>query len=153
MRAVVRDGLVAGAIAAVASGLPSTLHGLLVTGRPLEPTLAAGSLVAPRETRPVALAAAAVPVHLAVSLGWAVVLSRALPTRHTVVAGATAGLAIAALDLGVVGRRLPRIRALSAWPQTLDHLAYGAVAGAVIARRRASSPSRSRRAGGRSSRG
>ena len=55
---------------------------------------------------------AAVPVHLALSLGWALLLARVLPRRHTVAWATAAGLAIAALDLGVVGRRFPRIRAL-----------------------------------------
>ncbi len=49
---------------------------------------------------------------------------------------ALAGLAIAALDLGVVGRRYPRIRALATMPQVLDHVAYGATVGAVLSRRR-----------------
>jgi len=74
--------------------------------------------------------------HVAISLGWGVVLSAALPRRHTVIAGAVAGVAIAALDLGVVGRRLPAIRALDWRPQLLDHLAYGAIVGAVLTRRR-----------------
>lgn len=73
--------------------------------------------------------------HMAISLFWGVVLSLILPTRRTVLAGATAGIAIAALDLGLIGRRLPRIRALDPWPQLLDHVAYGAVIGAVLSRR------------------
>jgi hypothetical protein len=128
-----RDAIVAGAWAAVLSGVPSTLHAL-VTGRdPLEATKAAGSIVLPRETRTPALVAAAVPVHVALSLGWALVLQR---TRVRGAAqGAAAGLAIAALDLGVVGRRYPLLRGLPVAPQLADHLAYGAVAGNVLARR------------------
>jgi hypothetical protein len=61
-----------------------------------------------------------------------------LPNRHTAAAGVAAGLAIAALDLGVIGRRFPRIRALPLAPQIGDHLAYGAVAGTVIAKQRRS---------------
>jgi len=52
--------------------------------------------------------------------------------------GAAAGLAIAALDLGVIGRRIAAIRALEQLPQWLDHVAYGEAVGAVLrARRRA----------------
>ena len=76
---------------------------------------------------------AAVPVHLALSLGWAFVLCKG--RVRGAVPGAAAGLAIAALDLGVVGRRLPRIRALPLAPQVADHVAYGAVVGLVLARR------------------
>jgi len=130
------DGLAAGAVAAVLSGAPSTLHALATGASPWEATLAAGTLVLPGERRPAALVLAAVPAHTAISLGWGVVLSLVLPRQRTIAAGALAGLAIAALDLGIVGRRYPRIRALPTWPQVADHVAYGAVVGAVIARRR-----------------
>ena len=131
------DGLSAGGLAAVLSGAPSTLHALLTGADPLEATLAAGTLVLPRETRPLPLLLVALPVHTAISLGWGVVLALGLPRRRPVAAGALAGVAIAALDLGVVGRRFPRIRALATLPQVADHVAYGVVVGAVVARRRA----------------
>jgi hypothetical protein len=46
--------------------------------------------------------------------------------------GALAGLAIAALDLGVAGRRFPRIPALPVLPQLADHAAFGAVAARLL---------------------
>ena len=49
-------------------------------------------------------------------------------------AGALAGLAIAALDLGLVGRRFPRIRALPLVPQLADHAAFGAIAARLLQR-------------------
>ena len=72
------------------------------------------------------------PVHLALSLGWTLALDRAgvRGARR----GALAGLAIAALDLGVAGARSPRVRALPLAPQLADHAAFGAVAGHVLAR-------------------
>ena len=124
------DGLVAGAVAGVVSGAPSTLLALAGGNSVLEPVRAAGALVgAPTLT-------AGVAVHAALSLGWGLVLAAALPRRHTVWWGATSGLAIAAVDLGVVGRRLPRIAALPTVPQVADHMAYGAVVGAVLSARR-----------------
>lgn len=132
----IQDGLAAGAVAAVLSGAPSTVHALATRASPLEATLAAGTLLLPRERRPIALALAALPVHVALSLGWALLLAVLLPRRHTVAWATLAGLAIAALDLGVVGRRHPRIRALPQLPQVLDHIAYGAVVGVVLRRRR-----------------
>jgi hypothetical protein len=134
--ATTRDGLAAGTVAAVLSGAPSTLHALATRTSPLEATLAAGTLLAPRAQRPVVLALAAVPAHIALSLGWALLLARVLPRRHTVAWATAAGLAIAVLDLGVVGRRYPRIRALALLPQVLDHVAYGATVGAVLSARR-----------------
>ena len=131
-----RDGLAAGAVAAVLSGAPSTLHAIATRASPLEATLAAGTLLVPRCRRPAVLLLAAVPVHVALSLGWALLLARVLPRRHTVAYATAAGLAIAALDLGVVGRRYPRIRALPLLPQILDHIAYGATVGAVLSARR-----------------
>jgi hypothetical protein len=66
------------------------------------------------------------------------VLAAALPRRRTLAWSAAAGLSIAALDLGVIGRRYPRIRALPLAPQVLDHLAYAAAVAEVLRRRRAS---------------
>jgi hypothetical protein len=91
----------------------------------------------PDETDPARLIVAAAGVHLAISIGWAIVLDRLLPRRATIVAGGAAGVAIAAFDLGVVGPRFPRVAALPRGPQVADHVAFGAIAGALIARRRA----------------
>jgi hypothetical protein len=135
-RETLSDALAAGSVAAVVSGAPSTLHALLTSGRLLEPSLAAGTLLLPREKRATPLLLAAVPVHLALSLGWALVLTAVLPENRTTEFGALAGLGIAALDLGVIGRRYPRIRALPQAPQVADHIAYGATVGAVLRRRR-----------------
>jgi len=71
-------------------------------------------------------------VHLALSLGWALVLERA--GGRGIVRGAVAGLAIAALDLGLVGPHFPRVHALPLWPQIADHLAYGTIVGFVLGR-------------------
>ncbi len=85
---VLSDGLVAGAFAAVLAGLPSTVEALLRRTDPLEATVAAGSILLPAERRRARLLAAAVPVHLTLSLGWAVLLARVLPRRATVGAAA-----------------------------------------------------------------
>jgi hypothetical protein len=125
---------VAGAVAGLVSGAPSTLYALVSGRDPLEATLAAGSLLLPHERRRARLVAAAVPVHAALSIGWGVVLARTLPRQPRAAAGAVAGLAIAAVDLGVVGRGFWRVRALPQVPQLLDHLAYGATVAVVLAR-------------------
>jgi hypothetical protein len=135
-RETVGDGLAAGSVAAILSGAPSTAHALLTGRDPLEASLAAGTLVLRGEQRPVRLLVAAFPAHVALSLGWALVLAVALPRRWTPAWATLAGLGIAALDLGVIGRRFPRIRALPQVPQVLDHLAYGAVVGSVLTARR-----------------
>ena len=133
---LLRDALAAAVVAGALSGAPSTLHAL-VTGRdPLAAARAAGALLLPRERRPAALVLASGPVHGAISLVWALVLARALPRRHTPAAGALAGLAIAALDLGLIGRRIDPIRRLATGAQVADHVAFGVVTGAVLARRR-----------------
>jgi hypothetical protein len=131
------DGVTAGALAAVVSGAPSTAYAFATGRDPLEATLAAGSLLLPRETGRARLLAAAVPAHLAISVAWALVLERTLPRERTARWGAAAGLAIAALDLGVIGGRFPRIRALPLAPQLADHALFGATVGCVLARRRA----------------
>ena len=128
-----RDAIVAGAWAAGLSGAPSTLYAVVAGSDPLEATKAAGSILLPRERRTLPLVAAAVPVHVALSLGWAFVLERSSvrgPGR-----GAVAGLVIAALDLRLVARRYPRLRDLPLGPQVADHVAYGVIVGVVLARR------------------
>jgi hypothetical protein len=130
------DGIAAGSVAAVVSGLPSTAWALAAGDDPLEATLAAGSILLPNERRRGRLFVAAIPVHLALSLGWALVLERALPRGGEFATGALAGLGIAALDLGIVGRHFPRVRALPVLPQIADHVAYGMTVGCVLARRR-----------------
>jgi hypothetical protein len=135
-RAWLTDGIAAGGIAAVLSGIPSTVIAVARGDDPLEATAAAGSILVSDESAKWLRLAAAVPVHVALSLGWGVVLSAALPRRATMAWGATAGLCIAALDLGVIGRRFARINALALRPQIADHAAFGAVVGAVLRRRR-----------------
>jgi hypothetical protein len=132
-----RDAVVAGSLAALLSGVPSTAHAILHRVNPLEASLAAGTLLLAHETRASRLLPAAIVAHAALSLGWALVLTATLPRRRTVAWSVAGGLAIAALDLGVVGRRYPRIRTLALVPQVLDHIAFAATVGYVVSRRRA----------------
>jgi hypothetical protein len=121
----------AGLAGALFSGLPSTLITLAKREPLLDGVRAAGTIALPRETRTPVLLAAAVPVHLALSLGWAAVLERA---RVTPLTGALAGLGIAAIDLELIGRRFPAIRALPQPRQWADHVAFGAVVGYALSR-------------------
>jgi hypothetical protein len=114
----------AAVLGGVLSGLPSTV----LVRDPLGATRAAGSLLG----RPTVLRGAV--AHAGLSLGWAAVLDRVLPRPARWWHGAAAGLGIAALDLGIVGRRVPRIRALPQVPQWLDHVAYGILVTAVLRR-------------------
>ena len=131
-----RDALIAGSVAAAASGIPSTIWTLARGGNVLDGARAAGALLLPREQRTLPLLVAAAPVHLALSLGWALVLRAVLPDRREPLYGALGGLAIAALDLGIIGRRIPAIRALEQPPQWMDHVAYGLATGLVLRQRR-----------------
>lgn len=120
----------AAAYAAALSGIPSTLHALATGRDPLEAAVAAGSVLLPRETSRAKLVAAAVPVHLALALGWTLALDRA--GVRTTRGGALAGLAIGALDLGVAACALPRVSALPLGPQLADHAAFGAIAARLL---------------------
>ena len=136
------DALIAGLAGAVLSGLPSTVVTLARGEDVLEGARAAGAILLARERRPGVLLAAAVPVHLALSLGWAAALAPVLPRdRRGPAYGAVAGLGIAALDLGVIGRCIPAIRALPQPRQWADHVAFGATVGAVLTIRACRSPS------------
>ncbi|HEX3325707.1 MAG TPA: hypothetical protein VHV50_01800 [Actinomycetota bacterium] len=128
LRTAARAGVTAGLL----SGIPSTVVCMVLGRDPLEATAAAGAMLLPHEQRQGVLVAAAIPVHAAISLGWAVVLTALLPARRTLLWGAAAGLAIAALDLGPLARPFPRIRALPLGPQIADHVAFGAIVGACV---------------------
>ena len=130
----VRAGLRAAIPAAVLSGIPSTFHALVTKTDPLEASIAAGSILLRNEQRRDRLLIAAVPVHLGLSAGWAVILAAALPLRNPVGEGALAGLGIAAIDLAVIGSRYPRIRALRPLPQIADHVIFGVVASVALSR-------------------
>jgi hypothetical protein len=118
-------------VAALVSGVPSTAHAVATGRDPLEATKAAGSLLVGAAAPPAAQLAAAVPLHLTLSWFWASALERALPRHNRMLWGAAAGFAIAALDLGVIGRRAPAIRRLPLGPQLTDHALFGAVVGAL----------------------
>jgi hypothetical protein len=104
---------------------------------------AAGAMVLPHERRTLVLLVVAAPIHLAISLGWAAVMAVALPHGREPARGVVGAMVIAALDLALIGRRIPSIAALPQGRQWADHAAYGLAVGLVLRARR------SRRAGGR----
>jgi hypothetical protein len=123
---ITRDRLISVAVAGVVSGLPSTVHSMLTKRPVLAPTRAAGTLLG-RSSVPRGLVA-----HVALSISWGLVLARVLPRGRRARSGLAAGAVIAALDLGIVARRFPAIRALPQLPQWADHLVFGATVGAVL---------------------
>jgi hypothetical protein len=130
-------------VAAVLSGAPSTAVTLARGEDLLESGRAAGSILLGPDARGPVLLAAALPVHLALSVGWAAVLSGLLPRGRELEAGVAGGLVIAFVDLVLIGRRMPRIRALPQPRQWADHAAFGLAVGAVLRSRRAAPSSSS----------
>jgi hypothetical protein len=123
--------VLAGSVATVVSGLPSTVHAILTSGDVLAAARAAGTLLPGRRNKPDALMGAL--AHVVVSAGWVAVLTAVDHRRKLgVTGGAAAGLLIAALDLAVIGRSYPAIRALPQGPQWLDHVAFGAIVGGLL---------------------
>ncbi len=118
--------LLAAGVAGLVSGIPSTLHALR-RGIPLSASTAAAGTLLGKASIMRGLVA-----HAAISLTWAAVLARVLPSRHRIATGALAGAAIAALDLGVIARRYPAIHALPQAPQFADHVLFGGTVGAVL---------------------
>src|SRR4051794_26892521 len=107
LRTTVADTLAAGLTAAVASGVPSTAGTPARGGDRTEGAKAGGARPPRGGPRGGVLLAAAVPAPPALSLGWAPPLAAALPRGREPLWGAAAGLGIAALDLGVIGCRIP----------------------------------------------
>ena len=129
-------------IAAAFSGLPSGTLALLRGDDLLASTEAVGSVVLPPTTSRRSRIMVGGILHLVISLAWARAIALGLGRRSgtrddpiQVMAGALCGLGIAVLDLAVVGRRLPPIRALPLGPQVADHLAYGGLVGWALNRR------------------
>jgi len=131
------DALVAGLAGAALSGVPSTVWALACGDDVLDGARAVGAMVLPRERRTPVLLAVATPVHLAISLGWAAVLTRALPAGGEAATGVAAGMGIAALDLVAIGRRIPAIRELPQGRQWADPAAGGLFVGLALRARRA----------------
>jgi hypothetical protein len=118
------------AAAALLSALPSALISLRrhrsmldAAGDLLDATRAAGTLLPPGREGLVAGTVA----HFAISAGCGELLARTLPQSRSVIWGAGGGLAIGVVNLVVIGRRFPRIRALPLAPQLADNVAFGIV--------------------------
>jgi hypothetical protein len=134
---VLGDAVGAGLVGAVCSAIPSTVWSLMRGDDVLEGARAAGAMVLPNERRTVVLVAIATPVHLAISLGWAAVMAVGLPRGGEPARGVVGAMAIATLDLALIGRRIPSIAALPQGRQWADHAAYGLAVGLVLRARRA----------------
>jgi hypothetical protein len=133
---VIGDAVAAGLAGAACSAIPSTAWSLMRGEDVLEGARAAGAMVLPGERRTPVLLAIAAPVHLAISLGWAAVMAAALPRGEEPARGVVAGMAIATLDLALIGRRIPSIATLPQGRQWADHAAYGLAVGLVLRVRR-----------------
>lgn len=131
-----QDTLIAGSCAAILSGIPSTVYAWFTGGDVMQATRAAGAILIAPGSSGAYLFAAATVVHAAVSLLWATLLSWLLPRKRTTLWATAALAAIAVLDLRLIGRLFDEIYALPFWPQFADHLAFGAVLGAVLEWRR-----------------
>lgn len=121
------------AAATLFSGLPSTVWALWTGSDPLEATWAAGAMLVPVTSGPRILFAAAVLVHLTVSLFWAVVFWLLLPRRRVLLWSVLGSAGVAIIDLGLIAPLLfPSIRGLAFGPQLADHLMWGACLGIVL---------------------
>jgi hypothetical protein len=127
------DALIAGTVAAILSGIPSTLYAWWSGGDILEATRAAGAMLIPAHSSGPALFGAATLVHGTVSLFWATILTSVLPRKRIVLWSVLAAAAIAMLDLRMIARVFfPEVYALDFWPQFADHIAWGSVVGVTL---------------------
>lgn len=117
-------------VAAGVSGAPSTLHAVLSRGGGrgaaayvIEATRAIGTVFPPG--RPDLLRGTV--LHLAISLGVGEALALTLPERRSWAWGAAAGFGVGVLNVGLIGRAFPAIRALPLAPQLADNALFGVV--------------------------
>jgi hypothetical protein len=120
----------AGAVAGVVSGAPSTCWWLL-TGRGPDPVAATREIGRRAAGRPSLLAGGA--LHLALSCAFAVPVGAV--ARRGRLAAALAGAALYAVNFHVVAPRAwPAVRRFDGPPQLADHLAYGLAVGEMLRR-------------------
>ena len=133
----VRTTLVAGGLAGLLGGIPSTVY-LLVTGGDVFVSVnALVAMIAANELPVLHRVAVAAGIHFALSLFWASVLVALIPRRAPVLGALVASVLITFLDLKVIAPRyFAEVAALTFIPQLADHLAWGAVVGAVLRVRR-----------------
>lgn len=96
----------------------------------LRATRAIGVLVPPGRPN----LAAGVVAHFTISAAAGEVLGRFLPVRHSLAWGAAAGAAMGLVNVGLIGRRIPAIRALPFGRQIADNVAFGVIFAAVADR-------------------
>jgi len=132
----VRDGVIAALFAGLLSGVPSTIHAVLTHTPILHAILAAGGIVLGSGAPQSQTLFAGALVHWVLSLFWGVMLGIVLPRRATVLWGGVAAVAIAVLDLLLIGRMFASIKTLPFLPQLFDHIVFGIVAAIVISQRR-----------------
>jgi hypothetical protein len=137
---VLGDALTAGLAGAACSAIPSTVWSLVRGDDVLEGGRAAGAMLVAHDRRTAVLLAAAAPLHLAISIGWAAVMAIALPRGREPAWGVVGGMVIATLDLAVIGRRIASIGTLPQGRQWADHAAYGLSVGLVLRARRSRRP-------------
>jgi hypothetical protein len=125
-----RRDVAAIAVAALLSGAPSTVYAIATRSDALEAAMAAGTLVPGHRDEPRLFTGMA--MHVGVSLFWGALIRVGVRrSQHRLLFGALAGAGIAALDLGVIARRYPALRALPLGPQVADHIMFGVVAAAA----------------------
>jgi hypothetical protein len=77
-----QDTMIAAAVAALLSGIPSTLYAWWMKGDVMEATRAAGAMLIAPGSSDTALVVAAAIVHCVISLFWAALLVWLLPRKH-----------------------------------------------------------------------
>ena len=140
-----RTTLVAGGLAGLLGGIPSTVYLLLTGGDLLAAVNALAAMATANELPVLYRIAVAGGVHFAVSFFWASVLVALLPRRAPILGALVASALIALLDLKLIAPRFfPEAAALAFMPQLADHLAWGATIGAVLRVRRGRRVARAR---------
>jgi hypothetical protein len=75
-----------------------------------------------------------VVAHFAISAAAGELFGRFLPVRHSVVWGAAGGAVMGLVNVGLIGRRFPAVRALPFGRQIADNVAFGVIFAAVADR-------------------
>lgn len=123
-------------LAGTAGSIPSTLLALATGGDWMAPVNAVAAMAGAQHLALLPRLCAAAGVHFAISAVWVWLLFALLPGHRTVIWAMAAGIMVAAVDLLILAPLFfAGVASLPLFPQFVDHIVWGATAGALVKRR------------------
>jgi len=118
--------IAAGIIGILLSSIPSTIYYRVTSQNILEPFLSIG-LIFIDLSHFYLLILISAALHFLISLFWSMVLKFIIPNKKQLLFGMFTGIAIALIDLIIIGSHIPGIANLEFFPLLADHVLWGII--------------------------